>query len=404
MIVAVYKYVGRTKKGMMKKGTIEAANKNQAISRLVEQGIRPREVTEAKGLLYREVTLGRPVKHQHFVIYCRQFATLIRAGIPIVKATNILARQTESKHLRKVLLQIEDELRSGRSFSEAAEKHAKVFPPMFTNMIRAGEATGSLDETLDRLAAHFEKQYYTAKKIQSALTYPVSILIIMIFVVVFLMIFIVPRFTDMFRQFGAELPPVTKMVMGMSHAVANYWWIGLLVLLAAAALFGYFMKNSKKFHYGVHWFLLRMPVFGNLLQKAAIGRTARTLSSLVSSSVPILEALTITERVAGNPVIGQVILEARESLAKGNRLSEPFEKSRVMPPLVTQMIAVGEQSGSLDFMLGKIADFYEAEVDRTVDTLKSLIEPVMIILLAGVVGTIVASIIIPLFSIYQQVL
>lgn len=401
--MAIYKYVGRTRKGAIKKGTIDAVNKNQAIQKLVEQGIRPREVTEAKGLLYKEVSIGRPVKHQDFVIYCRQFATLIRAGISIVDATNILARQTESKNLKKVLIQIEDELRGGQSFSDAAEKHPKIFPALFTNMIRAGEATGSLDETLDRLANYYEKQYDLNKKVKSALTYPISILLIMVAVVIFLMVSIVPRFINMFKQFDAELPLITQIVVSISHFVQKYWWIGVFLVMIISAMFNYLVKHNRNFHYSVHVVLLRLPVFGKLLQKAAIGRMTRTLSSLFASSVPILQALTIVEKVAGNPVIGKVILEARDSLARGNRLSEPLEKSWVIPPLVTHMIAIGEQSGSLDLMLTKIADFYEAEVDRTVETLKSLIEPVMIVLLAGVVGTIVLAIMVPLLSIYQQV-
>jgi len=401
--MAVYKYVGRTSKGKMKKGTVEAESKQQAITKLREQGISPREINEAKGLLYKEVTIGSPVKTQDFVIYCRQFATLIRAGVSIVQSTQILAMQSESKALKRILSSIESDLRTGISFSDAAAKHPKVFPPIFINMVRAGEATGNLDDTLDRLAKYLENQFDLKKKIQSTMAYPVVLLAIMVLVVIFLMVSIVPTFTAMFAQMGADLPGITLFMIGLSKGIQKWWWLGLLLIIALIIAFRFFMKNNQNFNYTVHALLLKSPVFGNLLQKEAIARMSRTLSSLVSSSVPILQSLDIVAKVVGNPVLSKVILEARSALETGRRLSDPFSKSWLIPPLVTQMLAIGEETGSLDFMLEKIADFYEAEVNRTVDTLKSLIEPIMIVLLAGIIGTVVMSIIIPMFSIFQQV-
>ncbi|MCU9614022.1 type II secretion system F family protein [Caldibacillus lycopersici] len=401
--MAIYKYVGRSTKGQMKRGTIDALNKNQALAKLREQGISPREINEAKGLFYKEITFGNPVKQQDFVIYCRQFATLIRAGVSVVQSTNILAKQTESKALKKILLAIEDELRTGVSFSNAATKHPKVFPPIFINMVRAGEATGNLDETLDRLANYFEKQYEIKKKVQSTLAYPLVLLFITIVVVIFLMVSIVPTFSHMFADMGGELPGITKYMIGLSNAIQHGWWLLLITVLFIIGAFRYLMKTNSRFFYGFHAFILKIPVFGKLLQKTAIARMTRTLSSLFSSSVPILQSLSIVERVVGNPVIGKVVLEARDALENGNRLSEPFSKSWVIPPLVTQMISIGEETGALDYMLGKIADFYEGEVDRSVDTLKSLIEPIMIVILAVVVGTVVLAILVPMFSIFQTV-
>src|SRR5690606_22450249 len=401
--MAVYKYVGRTSKGKMKKGTVEAESKQQAITKLREQGISPREINEAKGLLYKEVTIGSPVKTQDFVIYCRQFATLIRAGVSIVQSTQILAMQSESKALKRILSNIESDLRTGISFSDAAAKHPKIFPPIFINMVRAGEATGNLDDTLDRLAKYLENQFDLKKKIQSTMAYPVVLLAIMVLVVIFLMVSIVPTFTAMFAQMGADLPGITLFMIGLSKGIQKWWWLGILLIIALIIAFRFFMKNNQKFNYTVHALLLKSPIFGNLLQKEAIARMSRTLSFLVSSSVPILQSLDIVAKVVGNPVLSKVILEARSALETGRRLSDPFSKSWLIPPLVTQMLAIGEETGSLDFMLEKIADFYEAEVNRTVDTLKSLIEPIMIVLLAGIIGTVVMSIIIPMFSIFQQV-
>ncbi|WAA12842.1 type II secretion system F family protein [Fervidibacillus halotolerans] len=401
--MATYKYVGRDKSGRMKRGTVSAVNKTEAAKKLRELGVSPREIFETKSVLQKEITIGNAVKQQDFVLYVRQFATLIRAGITIVDATNILAKQTESKMLKKVLGVVEEDLRSGIAFSDAAEKHPKIFPPMFVNMVRAGEVTGSLDETLDRLATYLEKQYNLKKKIQSTMAYPITLLIVIIAVVIFLMVTIIPSFSSLFSQFDAELPAITKFMMNLSSGVQHYWWIAFLVLMLLILLFSIGMKQNDRFQYGVHLFLLKMPIFGKLLQKSAIARLSRTLSSLFSSAIPILQALTIAEKVVGNPVIGKVISDARDSLEKGDQLSDPLSKSWVIPPLVTQMVAVGEQTGQLDFMFSKIADFYEEEVDRTVDGLKSLIEPIMIVLLAVVVGTIVLSIMVPIFQIYQQV-
>lgn len=401
----VYKYVGRTKKGLMKRGTIESTSRSQAIALLREKGISPREVTETKATIFnKNLSLGgSSVKHHDFVIYCRQFATLIRAGISIVEATNILAEQTESKGFKKVLGEVETEIREGQAFSDAVQKHPKAFPALFVNMIRAGEMTGNLDDTLERLATYFEEQHKLKKKVQSTMMYPVVLLVVIVGVVIFLMLSIVPNFTAMFDQFGGELPMITQLVVKMSEFIQNLWWLGLIVVVTFVAVFMFFFKNNQAFHYSVHTGLLRMPIFGPVLQKAAIARMTRTLSSLFSSSVPILEALTVVEKVSGNPVIGKVVLEARESLEKGSPLSEPLKESWVFPPLVSQMTAIGEETGSLDYMLEKVADFYEDDVERTVGTLNSLIEPIMIILLAVVVGFVVLSIMIPMFSIFGEI-
>ena len=279
----------------------------------------------------------------------------------------------------------------------------ELFPLLFINMMRVGEATGNLDATLERLAAYYEKQHKLKKSIQSTLMYPAVLLVVIIIVAIGLMVTIVPSFAEMFGDFGAELPFITVFVLAISDVLQAFWWVILLVAIVVPLVFNFFYKNNKQFNYSVHYFLLKMPIFGTLLQKSAIAQMTRTLSSLFSSSVPILQALTIVERVVNNPIMGDVIIDARDSLEKGNTLSEPLEKSWLFPPLVTQMTAIGEQTGSLDYMLEKVADFYEDDVDRTVDTLKSLIEPLMIVFLAAVVGTIVLAIMVPMFSLFEQI-
>lgn len=401
----VFKYAGRDKKGSLKKGTIEAASQNDAVMQLRGQGISLREIAETKATIFnRSVSIGGDkVNSEHFVIYCRQFATLIRAGITIVEATNILANQTESKSLGRILLEIEQDLRNGQSFSQASEKHPKAFPPLFVNMVRAGELTGNLDETLEKLAVTFEKQHRLVKKIQSTMAYPVMLLVLIIGVVVFLMLSIIPNFIEMFEQFGSELPAITVFVVTVSEFIQSFWWLILLIVVGTITIFTLAYKRSEKFNYSVHVALLKMPIFGIVLQKAAIARMTRTLASLFSSAVPILEGLDIVSKVVTNPVISKVVLDARKNLEEGGTLSEPLEAHWVFPPIVYQMTTIGEETGQLDYMLDKVADFYEEDVDRTVDTLNSLIEPLMIVLLAFVVGFIVMAIMIPMFSVFTEI-
>ncbi|WP_391202207.1 type II secretion system F family protein [Psychrobacillus sp. L4] len=400
--MVVFKYNGRTAQGGLKKGTVDAINKQAAITKLRGLGINPRELEESKSILHKELSIGGKVKNQDFVIYSRQFATLIRAGVSILESTRILGEQTSSKVLKKGLQNVEEDVRSGLSFSDSAAKYPKVFPALFVNMIRAGEATGNLDESLERLAFSYEKQFNLQKKVQSTLAYPVVLLVLTVIVAVFLMLTIVPQFVSMFDDMGAELPTITKVVMGFSEALQSSWYIFLALIILVVGSFGYFFKKNTTFNFTVNLILLKIPVFGKLLQKSAIARMTRTLSSLFSSSVPILQALTIVEKVIGNPVVSKVVRESRTSLEQGSTLTAPLEKSWIFPPLVTQMTAIGEQTGSLDYMLEKIAVFYEDDVDRTVDTLKSLIEPLMIVFLASVVGTIVMAIMVPMFSLYEQ--
>lgn len=401
----VYKYAGRTKKGKLKRGTIEAVSRQEAILELKHKGIRPRELTETKATAFnKDLSLKRnTVKHRDFVIYCRQFGTLIRAGVPIVDATHILAAQTESKLLKSTLHLVETDIRSGYSFSEAAEKHPKVFPALFINMIRAGEMTGDLDDTLDRLATYFEKQYTLKSKIKSTMIYPVVLCVLIVAVIIFMMLYIVPNFVDMFEQFGGELPGITKLVVGMSEWIQGFWCLLLIIVIGVVASFTFLFKQNQTFYYSIHLVLLKIPVFGKLLQKAAIARMTRTLSSLFASSVPILQALDVVAKVIGNPVMSRIVYGARRNLEHGGTLSQPLQESWVFPPLVWQMTSIGEETGSLDYMLEKVADFYEDDVDRTVDSLKALIEPLMIILLAFCVGFIVLSIMIPMLSIFTEI-
>ncbi|MEH7375657.1 type II secretion system F family protein [Neobacillus drentensis] len=399
--MARYKYAGRDRKGK-RQGTVNASSKREAMEKLKEEGVRVIEITQVpETLMTKDISLGAPVKLQDFVIYLRQFSTLIKAGVTVVDATAILALQTESKALKKALLDVEQEMREGNPLSEAVAKHKKIFNQMFINLVKAGEISGNLDETLDRLAEHFEKQHYTRQKIVSALSYPIAVGIIAIIVVIFLLVAVVPTFVSMFDDMGGELPAITKFVLSASGFMQSFWWIVVLMIFAIVFLITYLKKNNQTKYY-FDYILLKMPIFGNLLQKAALARMMRTLSSLFSSSVPILQAMSIVEKVVENEVLAKVIRESRDSLEKGRSMTDPMQRHWAFPPLVTQMIAIGEETGALDAMLSKIAEFYEKEVENGTDRLKSLIEPIMIVFLAGLVGTIVTSIMVPMFSMFDQ--
>lgn len=399
--MARYKYYGRDRSGK-RQGTVYANSKRDAMSKLKDGGIRVIEMTEIpESLLTKDISIGSPVKLQHFVIFLRQFATLLKAGITVVEATVILAFQTESKDLKKALFSVEQDLREGNSLSVAVSKHKKIFSPMFINMVKAGEVSGNMDDTLERLADHFEKQNYTRQKIVSALTYPMVIGVIAIAVVIFLLVAVVPTFVDMFADLGGELPAITRFVLAASDFMQSFWWLVAIIIISIVLLLMYLNKN-KKAKYHLDYILLRMPLFGIMLKKAALARMMRTLSSLFSSSVPILQAMSIVEKVVENEVIAKVIRESRKSLEQGRSMTEPMKSHWAFPPLVTQMISIGEETGALDAMLTKIAEFYEKEVETGTDRLKSLIEPLMIVILAALVGTIVTSIMVPMFEMFNQ--
>lgn len=400
--MARFTYEGRDARAV-RRGTIVATNKRDAAIKLKGQGIRVNSLVEQREtVLTKDITIGSPVKREQLIMFLRQFSTLLQAGVTIVDAVRILSLQVEQPAFRKILTSVQEDLRKGTPLSDAFAKHPKVFEPFVLNMISAGELSGTVDESLDRLADHFEKAYRTRQKVVSALAYPVVVGILAIGVVIFLLTFVVPMFVDMFDSIGGELPWLTLFVLAASAWMEHYWYI--LILLAAAVVVGIMlMRSNPKGKYMLDSFLLRMPIFGNIAKKSSLAMMTRTLSSMFSSSVPILQSLSMTERVIGNEVISKVIGESRESMERGGSLTEPMMNHWAFPPLIPHMIAIGEETGSLDSMLAKVADFYEKEVEAATDRLKALIEPIMIVLLAAIVGTIVLSILLPMFSMFEQI-
>ncbi|WJY28171.1 type II secretion system F family protein [Sporosarcina trichiuri] len=400
--MARFKYEGRDARSV-RTGTIIADNKRDAALKLKRDGIRVKNLTEqAETTLTKEIHLGKPVKRQHFIMFLRQFSTLLRAGVTIVEAIRILSLQVEGKQFKKILTEVNEDLRTGGALSDSFAKHPKAFEPLVINMIKAGELSGTLDDSLDRLAVHYEKAYKTRQKVMSALSYPVVVGIVAVGVVIFLLTFVVPMFVDLFASVGGELPLLTRFVMTSSDFALSYWYV-IVMAVAAVGVGFYLLRSNPKGRMMTDTLLLRLPVFGDIAKKSVLATLTRTLSSLFSSSVPILQSLAMTERVVSNEVVKKVLVRSRESLERGGSLTEPMEGHWAFPPLIPHMIAIGEQTGSLDSMLAKVADFYESEVDASTERLKALIEPIMIVLLAGLVGTIVLAILLPMFDLFNQI-
>ena len=401
--MAVFRYEGRDRKGKSKTGKVTADSRKEAIVKVRESGVAITTIEELTGILYREINIGQPkIKSKDFVLYLRQFSTLLKAGVGLVEANNTLAQQTSSKVLKNTLIDLVQSLEEGKPYSDGAEKHRHVFPPMFVNMMRAGEAGGNMDEILDRMADYYEKHYRTIQKVKSAMTYPITVLILTVVIVIFLLATVVPTFASMLESYGSELPWITKVVINMGGFFQSFWWVFILVAIGIYVFFRMITSNRNTKYY-LDYAMLKLPIFGSLIQKSELARFTRTLSSLFNSSVPILQSLTILERVLSNEVIIRVLKEARQSIQSGESMSVPMEKHWAFPPMVTQMIAIGEKSGTLDMMLGKVADFYDMEVDNATDQIKSLIEPMMVVILAVAVGGVVAAVAIPMFSLFDTI-
>jgi len=399
-----FKYVAVDQHGVYNKGTLEASSLAGAVEALRERGLWPiRCFDPGASIWHREIKFGGPkVKTQHFTVFCRQLSTLYKAGVNMVEAVRVLAEQSESKEFRKVLTGVAEDLKRGSQLSAAAAQYPTVFTAVFVNMVRAGEASGNLDEMLSRLAIFYEKEHNTREKVKSAMVYPVLMLVIMVLVVTAMMLFIIPRFVSTFSSMGLELPLPTRIVIAMSGFIQGYWYAVIAGLFVPAILVQ-IMKRIPKGPYVLDWLRLKMPVFGVLAQKQALARFGRVFSSLYGAAIPMLQTLQIVASVVDNRVVSKVIMDSREHIRGGESIADPYRKSWVFPPMVVQMLAIGEKSGSVDSMMAKVADFYEADVDQLTDRLKAALEPIMIVLLAGVVGGIVLAVMLPTFSLFNNI-
>jgi len=392
-----YKWEGKTLRGEKRKGEMEAPDEGNVRTHLRQQNVIPTKVT-AKG---REVSfsLGKQkVKQKDVAVFTRQLAVMIDAGLPLVQSLDILSIQQENKTFKEVINNIKESVEGGSTFAGALAKHPKTFDDLYTNLVVAGEEGGILDNVLNRLAVYIEKAEALKKKVKSALVYPSTIVAVAIIVVAVLMIFVIPVFDKMFSSMGHTLPLPTIIVIGISKLIKKF----ILLFIVALVIFVIMFKryyNTEKGRMTIDSLILKLPVFGILFRKVATARFSRTLSTLITSGVPILEGLTITSKTAGNKPIEYAIMKARTSISEGETIAEPLGRSNVFPPMVTQMIAVGESTGSLDSMLSKIADFYEEEVDVAVATLTSLLEPLLMMFLGVTVGGVVIAMYMPIFKI-----
>ena len=396
----IFEWSGKTSKGLIESGEITANSKDEVINQLRKRNITATLVKpkEKKKSVLASLNFGGGVKDKDIVIFTRQFATMIDAGLPLVQALEILSTQVENKFLGKTIETIKSDVESGSTYADALKKHPKAFTELYANMVAAGESGGILDTILNRLAAYIEKAMKLKKKVKGAMVYPMVVSSIAIICIAVIMIFVVPTFSKMFSSMGGTLPLPTVMVMKMSSFMA-----GIGGVLTALTLVGIFIgiKQIRKTEKGqavTDRIILRLPIFGILLKKVAVAKFTRTLGTLISSGVPILDGLEITAKTAGNKVIEYAVMDVRTAVSEGKTLAEPLMKSKAFPPMVTHMIAVGESTGALDSMLNKIADFYDDEVDAAVNNLTAMMEPMLMVFLGGSVGFIVVAMYLPIFK------
>lgn len=398
-----YVWTGINKRGDKVSGILEGVNEAAIEQILTRQGIkvlkvkpRPKHISEYLPFLSPRVKLPE------IVIFTRQLATMINAGVPIVQALDILRDQTSNITFKKTLREVREDVKAGQTLSEALSKHPKIFDELTVSLTRAGETSGALDVIMNRLADYLEKIMALKRKIKGAMVYPIAVISFAIIVVMVMLVYVIPVFANMFKDAGLKLPLPTLIVINISTALRSYiHWIIIGFILLAFIIVR--IRKTERGRLATDRFLLRVPVIGDLIRKASIARMCRTLSTLLGNGVPILDSIQIVARVAGNRVIERALLYAREEVSRGRGLADPVEETRVFPLIVPRMIAVGETTGALDQMLGKVADFFEDEVDRTVEALTSLLEPLFIIVLGVIIGGLLVAMYLPIFQIGQVI-
>ncbi len=406
----VFSYVARNAQGQVIRGSEEAENAEILRRMLKERGYWVTQIKQEREAAAAAPKKAGPkfvfgrVKLAHLAIFCRQLATLINAGVSLVRALSVLEKQTPSPRLAQIIREVAQKVQEGMSFSRALADYPKIFSNLFVGLVRAGEVGGVLDETLDRMATFLEKDLELRRKVKSAMTYPTIVTIFAVGVVVFLCTFVVPKFMKLFEELELkpeEFPIVTRMLKAFSDFLLTKWWMVLIgVVLFAIAFINYVRTRTGKKQYD--WLKLHVPILGPINHMVALARFARTFGTLINSGVPILQAMDTCAEAIGNDIVAKAIMDARMAVREGSRIADPLENSKLFPPMVVHMIAVGEETGSLDQMLQKIADFYESEVDARLESLAATIEPVLIVMLGGVVLFIILSVFMPLITIINK--
>jgi type IV pilus assembly protein PilC len=394
----VYLWEGTTKKGEKKKGEMEAANESAVRIQLRRQRIKPEHIKKKpKDILENIPFLQEKVKERDVAVFARQFATMINAGLPIIQCLDLLAEEETNRTFKKVVRGIKEDIEGGSAFSDALKQYPDIFDDLFVNLVAAGEAGGILDVILNRLATYLEKAMELKRKVKGAMTYPFTVLAVAIAVVILLLYKVVPVFEEMFAGMGSALPGPTQFLVDTSRFVQHniLYMLGIFIILVFAFRRYYRTERGRLL---VDRTLLKVPVFGILLKKVAVAKFSRTLSTMMSSGVPILDGLEIVSKTAGNKVVENALMKTRKSIREGRTIAEPLSEAGIFPSMVVSMIAVGENTGALDAMLEKIADFYDSEVDVAVGALTSLLEPVMMVFLGGVVGGMIVALYLPIFS------
>ncbi|MBN2185446.1 MAG: type II secretion system F family protein [Candidatus Krumholzibacteriota bacterium] len=400
-MATTYLWKGRTPTGEILSGEYQAENKNELISHLRKRKIIITHIRKNPKDIQLNFGKGNKITVKDLGIFTRQFATMINAGLPMVQCLDILSAQLEKPKFKRIVTEVMSDVESGSTLAEGLKKH-DCFSDLFVNMIDAGEAGGILDIILNRLAQYLEKADALRRKVKGALTYPTIVLCVALGATIFMLMVIIPTFAKMFTDFGGELPLPTQIVMFLSDFLRANWYL----LLGGAAGLLFFLKRYYKTengHYKIDKLLLRLPILGNVIRKGAVARFTRTLGTLIASGVPILNGLEITARTSGNKVIEVAVMDVKQSISEGNTIAEPLKKCGVFPPMVVQMIGVGEQTGALDEMLDKVADFYDDEVDSAVEAMTAAIEPIMIVVMGAIVGGMLIAMYLPMFKLVTVV-
>ena len=400
----VYTWKGKTRQGTVTAGVMEAANEEAVMAQLRGQmltpmkvKVKPKDISEYIGFLKQGITT------KELVIFTRQFATMIDAGLPLVQCLKILGDQQENPTFKKIIDEVRSDVEQGSTFADALFKHPKPFDALFCNLVAAGEVGGILDTIMNRLAVYLEKADALARKVKGAMVYPTTVLVVAIGVVVLLLVKVIPTFEKMFADFGSDLPGPTQIVVNISNFMQE--WIGVFMVVVTLTLISFFQarKRSHKFRRTTDAIFLKAPIFGSLLRKVAVARFTRTLGTMIASGVPILDGLDIVAKTSGNMIIEEALNKVRSGIAEGRTIAEPLAESGVFPGMVVQMIAVGEETGAMETMLSKIADFYDDEVDTAVDALTAMLEPIMMVGLGGTVGAMLIAMYLPIFKIAETI-